>query len=373
MHRFLGVCADFRARPWGPFRMSKESLPKDLTGMSAFVLEDDFVYHTYAALARVLWRMSQWLDRAPKGRKEASRCLRFHAEYDRAGEMKMRDWYQPGVPCWVDTLQSDPDSAVGFYTELFGWEADSRRASDSARKYFVCKLRGRDVAAIGSKPSEDVPPDWNTYVRVDSVDDAAAKAIEAGGSVALEPFDTLGGGRAAMLADHAGAVFSVLEPGAHRGAGLVNDLGAWAMSVLNTSDVEGSKRFYGAVFGWGTETFDAGGSELTMWRLPGYVGGVPEQPVSRDVVAAMAAITGEGFPDDGRAGPQPLLVQAMEDAASHWSVNFWVPDAIAVAARAAELGGRLVVPPYDAPSFRATVVADPQGAALTVGQPIAEP
>ncbi|CAN5132875.1 VOC family protein [soil metagenome] len=344
--------------------------------MNAFVLVDGFVYHAYAAFARVtdaLWRMWQWLVRAPKGRKEASRCLRLHDEYDRGGEMKKRDWYQPGVPCWVDTLQSDPDSAVGFYTELFGWDADSRTASDPAGKYFVCKLRGRDVAAIGSKPSEDVPPEWNTYVWVDSVDDAAAKAIEAGGNVVLEPIDTLGGGRAAMLADYAGAVFGVLEPGAHRGAGLVNDLGVWAMSVLNTSDVEGSKRFYGAVFGWGTETFDAGGSELTMWRLPGYVGGVSEQPVPHDVVAAMASITGEGFPDDGQAGPQPLLVRAKEDAAPHWSVNFWVPDANAVAAKAAELGGRLVVCPYDALGFRATVVADPQGAALTVGQPITEP
>ena len=46
---------------------------------------------------------------------------------------------------------------------------------------------------------------------------------------------------------------------------------------------------------------------------------------------------------------------------------------VAVAAKAAELGGRLVVCPYDALGFRATVVADPQGAALTVGQPITEP
>ena len=287
--------------------------------------------------------------------------------------MNERAGYQAGVPCWVDTLQPDPDSAVGFYTELFGWEADRRTASDSTRKYFVCKLRGRDVAAIGSQPSEDVPPDWNTYVWVDCVDDAAARAVEAGGSVALEPFDTLGGGRAAMLADHAGAAFCILEPGTHRGAGLVNDLGAWAMSVLNTSDVDGSKRFYGAVFGWSTVSFDAGGRELTMWRLPGYVGGVPEQPVPLDVVAAMTSITGEGLPGIDQAGLQPLLLRAAEDVAPHWSVNFWVPDADAVAARAAGLGGRVVVPPYDAPGFRAAIVADPQDAALTVGQPIAGP
>jgi len=43
-------------------------------GMSAFVLEDGIVYHTYSAYARGLdglWGMYQWLDRAPKGRNEA--------------------------------------------------------------------------------------------------------------------------------------------------------------------------------------------------------------------------------------------------------------------------------------------------------------
>src|SRR5215218_386201 len=285
--------------------------------------------------------------------------------------MSEHDEFQAGVPCWVDTFQQDPDSAVSFYAALFGWEVENRTASDSPRKYFVCKLHGRDVAGVGSRPSEDVPPDWNTYVRVDSVEEATAKAVEAGGSVALEPFDWLDGGRAAMLEDHAGAAFGVLEQGAHRGAQVVNELGAWAMSVLNTRDVEGSKRFYGAVFGWDTLTIDAGGRELTMWRQPGYVGGVPEQPVPPDVVAVMTPITGGGFPGDGRPGLHPLLVRATEDVAPHWSVNFWVPDADAVAAKAAELGGKVMVPPYDAPDFRVAVVADPQGAALTVGQPTA--
>ena len=129
-----------------------------------------------------------------------------------------------------------------------------------------------------------------------------------------------------MLEDHAGAALGVLEPGAHRGAQVVNDLGAWAMSVLNTRDVEGSKRFYGTVFGWDTLTFDAGGRELTMWRLPGYVGGVPEQPVPPDVVAAMASGgTGEGFPVVGQAGLQPLRARAVEDVAPHWSANFGSP------------------------------------------------
>ena len=57
---------------------------RESPGMSAFVLEDGVVYHTYSAYARGvdgLWSMYQWLDRAPKGRNEAGIWFRRHDEY----------------------------------------------------------------------------------------------------------------------------------------------------------------------------------------------------------------------------------------------------------------------------------------------------
>jgi predicted dithiol-disulfide oxidoreductase (DUF899 family) len=57
---------------------------RERPGMSAFVLEDDVVYHTYSAYARgidALWGMQQWLDRAPKGRNGTG-WWRRHDEYD---------------------------------------------------------------------------------------------------------------------------------------------------------------------------------------------------------------------------------------------------------------------------------------------------
>ena len=55
-------------------------------GMSAFVLEDGVVYHTYSTYARGLdglWGMYQWLDRAPKGRNETGVWWRHHDMYDK--------------------------------------------------------------------------------------------------------------------------------------------------------------------------------------------------------------------------------------------------------------------------------------------------
>jgi predicted dithiol-disulfide oxidoreductase (DUF899 family) len=57
----------------------------DRPGMSAFVLEDGVVYHTYSTYARGLdglWGSYQWLDRAPKGRNETGGLWwRRHDEY----------------------------------------------------------------------------------------------------------------------------------------------------------------------------------------------------------------------------------------------------------------------------------------------------
>lgn len=58
---------------------------RERPGMSAFVLEDGIVYHTYSTFARGLdglWGMYQWLDRAPKGRNEQGMWWRRHDEYD---------------------------------------------------------------------------------------------------------------------------------------------------------------------------------------------------------------------------------------------------------------------------------------------------
>ncbi len=59
---------------------------RERPGMSAFVLDDGVVYHTYSAYSRGLdglWGMYQWLDRAPKGRNETGIWFRRHDEYDK--------------------------------------------------------------------------------------------------------------------------------------------------------------------------------------------------------------------------------------------------------------------------------------------------
>ncbi len=59
---------------------------RERPGVSAFVIEDGVVYHTYSAYSRgldALWGMYPWLDRAPKGRNESGIWWRRHDEYDK--------------------------------------------------------------------------------------------------------------------------------------------------------------------------------------------------------------------------------------------------------------------------------------------------
>ncbi len=60
---------------------------RERPGMSAFVREDDAIYHAYSTYARGLdglWGAYQWLDRAPMGRNETGAWWRRHDEYGRS-------------------------------------------------------------------------------------------------------------------------------------------------------------------------------------------------------------------------------------------------------------------------------------------------
>jgi predicted enzyme related to lactoylglutathione lyase len=271
--------------------------------------------------------------------------------------MPERDGYPAGVPCWIDTSQPDPDAAAAFYGALFGWELEDTMPPGSPGKYFIGRIRGGDVAAVGSIP-EGAPQIalWNTYVWVDSADEAAAKARDAGGQVLMDPFDILDSGRMAVVADPEGAALCVWQANAHKGAQIVNEPGSLNFNGLNTRDVEGAKAFYGSLFGWGTLSL-GGGAE--MWTLPGYGDHLErDNPGLRQQIAEMG---GEAGFEDVVAAITPIPAD-QPDVPAHWSVTFAVEDADATADKAVELGGQVIVPPFDAPWTRMAVIADPQGA-----------
>ena len=256
--------------------------------------------------------------------------------------------YPHGVPCWVETLQPDPRAALVFYRRLFGWEGAGPGPMPDGGEYFVARLHGDDVAGIATLPESGIAePAWTTYVRVDDLEATVQRVLAAGGAVVVAPVD-VPPGRLAIVSSPRGATFGLWQPALRRGAQRINEPGAWAMSALRTRDLQAAVPFYHAAFGWNVEPFDTGGAPAALFRLPGYVGGLPQQPVPRDVVAV-----------------------ALEDprvAGDHWSVDFWIDDVDAAVERVAAGGGSIVVAPHDAGAFRQAVVACPAGAVFTLSQ-----
>jgi hypothetical protein len=120
------------------------------------------------------------------------------------------------------------------------------------------------------------------------------------------------------------------------------------------------------VFGWQTLALDWG---AVLWTLPGY-GDYLEgyHPQLRKQMAEAGAP--EGF-EDVVATINPIA-DDQSDTPAHWSVTFATDDADATAAKATNLGGKVIVPPFDAPWVRMTVIADPQGATFIASRFVPE-
>ena len=145
--------------------------------------------------------------------------------------------------------------AKEFYGGLFGWNCPE--GPPEAGGYSVCELAGKTVAGLGPQMNPAVPPNWCTYVNVDSADDTVAK-VEANGGHRLHAADGRHGGRAD---GHLRA--TRLAPSSACGSRASTSGPSWPTSPVPTVGASSSpptskrsKAFYGAVFGWDSETQD---------------------------------------------------------------------------------------------------------------------
>ncbi|MDX6583859.1 MAG: uncharacterized protein QOI10_3043 [Solirubrobacterales bacterium] len=267
--------------------------------------------------------------------------------------MSERTEYKPGTPSWVDNASPDPAAAAEFYSGLFGWETENVMPAEAPGDYYMARMRGKDVAALGSQPMEGVPPAWNTYVTVTDPDATAEAVKGAGGQVLMDPFDVMEAGRMGVFADPAGAVFRAWKPNQSIGSELVNEDGAFSWSELHTPDIDGAKEFYGTVFGWQATTMEFGGGEYTIWN------NTDGEPVSAPPEEGGTGIGGMMSNENSPEGTPPF-----------WMVYFNAVDVDATIAKAGELGGSVIAPAFDAEGVgRMAVLGDPQGAAFSVMTP----
>jgi uncharacterized protein len=120
------------------------------------------------------------------------------------------DASEVGRVAWHELWSTDPDAAWTFYSTLFGWVETGTMDMGSGGTYRMYGRAG-EASLGGIAKKEPMMPSsaWLFYVHVESVDDAANRLRELGGTVVMGPMDVPGGGRVLIGMDPQGAAFAL--------------------------------------------------------------------------------------------------------------------------------------------------------------------
>lgn len=116
-----------------------------------------------------------------------------------------------GAPAWFELHTMGYDAVIPFYRDVFGW--DVHAVSDIPE--FRYSTFGEGEAGLAGIMDDSVhapegsPSFWTVYIAVDDADAIAAKAVELGGTVEVQPENTPYG-RLAVLTDTTGSRFSIM-------------------------------------------------------------------------------------------------------------------------------------------------------------------
>jgi len=250
-----------------------------------------------------------------------------------------------GSFCWLELGTTDRNAATKFYSNLFGWTAEDMPMGPDMT-YTMFRIGGKDVGGSYQLMKEQlaahVPPHWMLYIKVESADAAAAKAVQLGAQQMVPPSDIPNVGRFAVLQDPTGAQISIFQTGPHAGITTFGDVGALCWADLNSNDPERAAQFYARWLGW---TYEAGEDNY------------------RHIL--------NGAGQENMIGGIPPRMHAPPGTPSHWMSYFHVADCKASAAKAAQLGASTMMPAGLMPEVGTiAVLADPQGAAFALYEPL---
>jgi len=114
-----------------------------------------------------------------------------------------------GDVSWCELMTPDPQAAISFYGELFGWHKHSEMDMGPGGIYHLIDNGDEPFGGVYESPAAQGPPAWLYYFMVDSADAASERAKEEGGQIVHGPMDIPGGDRIAICTDPQGAWFAV--------------------------------------------------------------------------------------------------------------------------------------------------------------------
>lgn len=239
---------------------------------------------------------------------------------------------------WHDLLTDDLDAARKFYGPLLGWTFEAAQRPAGGDYTLIRSSQGQIVGGMLKVEDPEGGADysrWLGYYAVPDVDAAAEAFASAGGQVVVEPRDLAMIARAAVVRDPDGAV-----------VGLVTSRIGYPIDQLRLD--EG----------------DVAWNELVTARpetAASLYAGLTASTVREEM---RGEFTYRMLRNEGRerAG---VMARPNEDIEPFWLTYFAVADPSAAAARAAELGGEvLLAPTAEVRNGTIALVTDPNGAIL---------
>ena len=116
-----------------------------------------------------------------------------------------------GTPAWFELHTAEYDRSVGFYREVFGW--DARTMSEEPEFRYTTLGEGDDALAGIMDSSAFLPAGtpavWSIYFAVEDADAALGRIVELGGAVEGDAEDTPYG-RLAAATDPTGTRFKLM-------------------------------------------------------------------------------------------------------------------------------------------------------------------
>ncbi|HSG35336.1 MAG TPA: VOC family protein [Sphingomonadaceae bacterium] len=254
-----------------------------------------------------------------------------------------------GWPIWYELMTRDPRIIAPFYKEVIGWTipAEGMTMPNGANYRQIERADGGHEGGVlafdQGMIDAGMQPMWATYFCVDDVDATIAKATGLGARIHMSATTVPGAGRMAMLSDPQGAMFYLIAPQPPEGmedyeSGVfsVDRVGCARWNELSTPDDIGAVAFYGALFGWNTD------SSMDM----GPMGQYRFIELAGEQIGAISPVLADGVPPN-------------------WLPYFRVADIRAARAAILAHGGSVVMDVHEVPGDEEIVIAtDPDGAAV---------
>ena len=119
---------------------------------------------------------------------------------------------QPQHVRWNELSTTDPEGAVAFYSDQFGWTQEGDMDMGEMGKYRFIQNRGVGIGAVMPKPEQRPVSGWTYYIGVDDIDRATEAVKAGGGNVLVGPMEIPGGEYAVNAMDPQGASFGLVGP-----------------------------------------------------------------------------------------------------------------------------------------------------------------